>query len=107
LPALPVTYLFSRTCPSHEEGLALLREAAARAGRDVDVTALEVLDDAQARELDFVGSPTYLVGGRDVAEREEDLPRVAEACRVYALPGGRLGPLPALDDLVAALRRAP
>ncbi len=106
MPALPVTYLFSRTCPSHEEGLALLREAAARAGRDLDVTVREVLDDAQARELDFVGSPTYLVAGRDLAEREEDLPRVADACRVYALPGGRFGPLPALEALIEALRRA-
>jgi hypothetical protein len=30
----------------------------------------------------------------------------ADACRAYARPGGRIGPLPHLDDLAAALREA-
>jgi hypothetical protein len=99
-----VTYLFNRSCPSHEEGLQLLRAAAARAGRQLELTVHEVADDAEAERLGFPGSPTYLVAGRDVAEPHADAAYAAEACRVYRLPGGRFGPLPHLDDLVHALQ---
>jgi hypothetical protein len=103
---LAVTYLFNRTCPSHEEGLRLLHEAAARAGREVDVTVREVTEDEEAVRLGFPGSPTYLVEGRDVAPVVEGAPYAAEACRVYRLPGGRFGPLPHIDDLVRGLTGA-
>jgi hypothetical protein len=102
-----VTYLYNHTCPSHEEGLALLRRAAERAGVSLDLEVREVVDDDQAERLRFPGSPTYLVAGRDVAAPPEGVPFAAEACRAYRLPGGRVGPLPALDDLVAALAASP
>jgi hypothetical protein len=103
---LSVTYLYNHTCPSHEEGLALLRRAGERAGVALDVEVREVVDDAEAERLRFPGSPTYVVGGRDVAPLPEGVPFAAEACRAYRLPGGRVGPLPDLDDLVAALAAA-
>lgn len=103
---LAVTYLFNRSCPSHEAGLRLLQTAAAEAGREVEVTVHEVADDAEAERLGFPGTPTYLIAGRDVARPHEDAAYTAEACRVYRLPGGRFGPLPHLDDLVHALQEA-
>ena len=106
-PRLAVSYQFSLTCPSHEEGLALLHAAATRAGLGVDVTEVEVLDDAQAERLAFAGSPTYL------AEEGDLLPDAGPAhafqhdiCRLYHRAGGRVGPLPDLDDLAGALRAA-
>ncbi len=102
-----MTYLFSRACPSHEEGLDLLRAAAGRAGVDLDLTEVEVLTDAQAQEARFPGSPTYLVAGRDpFAPAEPEHAFVFDACRAYARPGGRVGPLPHIDDLAAALGAA-
>jgi hypothetical protein len=102
-----VTYLFSRACPSHEEGLDLLREAARASGVGLDVEVVEVVGDEQARRLAFPGSPTYLAAGVDLFERE-DLGHApsADACRAYARPGGRVGPLPHRDDLAAALAGA-
>ena len=58
---VPVTYLFTRWCPSHEEGLALLRRAAEDAGVDLDLEAVEIRSDAEAEAHRFAGSPTYLV----------------------------------------------
>lgn len=102
-----VTYLFSRSCPSHEEGLALLRDAASAAGVVVDVEPLEITTDAEARERGFTGSPTYLLDGRDPFPGEGPAHAPAhDACRAYARPGGRIGPLPHHDDLVAAVRAA-
>jgi hypothetical protein len=102
-----VTYQFSRSCPSHEEGLDLLREAARASGVELEVEAVEVGTDEQAGRLGFAGSPTYLLAGRDPFPREEDgaLP-TPDTCRVYDRPGGRVGPLPHIDDLAAALREA-
>lgn len=104
---IAVTYLFSRSCPSHEEGLALLREAAREAGVALDLDAVEVASDEQAARRGFVGSPTYLIGGRDPfpVDGPPHTPS-HDACRAYARPGGRVGPLPHHDDLVAAVRAA-
>lgn len=104
---LAVTYLFSRECPSHEEGLALLGAAATDAGVEIAVTPVEVTDDAQAERLGFTGSPTYLAGGADLLP--DDTPAHAyrfDACRLYHRSGGRAGPLPDHDDLASALRDA-
>lgn len=104
---IAATYLFSRACPSHEEGLALLRAAAGEAGVALDVERVEVTTDDAARELGFTGSPTYLLEGRDPfpAEGPPHAPAY-DACRAYARPGGRIGPLPHHDDLVAAVLAA-
>jgi hypothetical protein len=102
-----VTYLFSRECPSHDEGLDLLRDAAATAGVDLRVEAVEVEDDAQAERLRFPGSPTYLVGGDDPFTPEEPPHAYRwDACRAYRTADGRIGPLPAREALEAALLEA-
>jgi hypothetical protein len=68
---------------------------------------VEVLDDEDAARLGFPGSPTYLSTGRDLFPRgDHGAAAVVDACRAYARPGGRIGPLPHLDDLAAALREA-
>jgi hypothetical protein len=104
---LPVTYLFSRACPSHEEGLQVLREAARAGGVEVDVEVVEVVSDDDAARLGFPGSPTYLAAGNDLFPREDrGHAPTADACRAYARPGGRIGPLPHPDDVAAALRAA-
>lgn len=105
--AVTVTYLFSRECPSHDEGLDLLRAAAATAGVDLRVDAVEVRDDAQAERLRFPGSPTYRVGGDDPFAPEEPAHAFRwDACRAYRAPDGRIGPLPAREALEAALLEA-
>lgn len=102
---LAVSFLFSRACPSHEEGLALLRDAARDAGVTLDLTVVEVLSDEQAVALRFPGSPTYIVGAEDpFAPAAPEHAFAFDACRAYGRPGGRIGPLPHHDDLVAALR---
>lgn len=106
LPRVPVDYLFNRTCPSHEEGRRLLGEAAVAADVAIDVRPHEVRTDAEAERLGFFGSPAFIVAGADIAAPPEGVPARAEACRAYRRPDGQFGPLPALDDLAAALRRA-
>ena len=101
-----MTYLFNRECPSHEAGRELLADASQASGVPVEVTVVEVVDDAQAIELGFPGSPTFLLAGSDPFPPPQGVAVIAEACRAYARADGRMGPLPSLDDLVAALKHA-
>ena len=98
-----VDYLFCRTCPSHEEGLQRLRDAADAAEVELDVRVVEVRDDDEAERLGFPGSPTYIINGRDLVEPAESTAPRADVCRAYELAGGRIGPLPHRDTLTEAL----
>ena len=101
---MAVTYLFSRECPSYDEGLRLLEDAALSAGVSLDLQTVEVLTDEQAERLSYLGSPTYRIAGDDPFAPEE--PGHAfqfDACRAYRGPGWRIGPLPPRDALASAL----
>ncbi|HWH15640.1 MAG TPA: hypothetical protein VNT51_12920 [Miltoncostaeaceae bacterium] len=106
MAAVPVTYLWNRSCPSHAEGLELLRRVAESAGVELALTTREVTSDQEAAALRFPGSPTYLVAGRDIAPPPAGVPFAADGCRAYTRPGGRIGPLPDAATLTAALTAA-
>ena len=105
-PPVEVVYLFSRECPSHEEGRELIDAASRASGVPVTVRPVEVTTDAQAQELRFPGSPTYLVDGDDLAVPDPLVPHRMDVCRAYELPDGRIGPLPAMTQLATALSEA-
>lgn len=107
MPAtIRVDYLFSRACPSHEEGLERLRDAGVAAGVQLDIRVIEIRDDREAADRAFPGSPTYLINGRDLVDPDPVATPSADACRAYEAPGGRIGPLPHRDTLAAALSAA-
>jgi hypothetical protein len=91
-------------CPTHGEAADLLRATLDDLGRgDVRVVAREVRTRDEAKDLGFVGSPTFSVGRRDLFPSEA---APALTCRVYARPDGRVSPLPDATDLAARLREA-
>ena len=90
-------------CPSHPEALALLRSVLAERGIDVEVELHEVRSDGEAVELEFPGSPTIRVDGRDIDPRGAKS-RPALNCRIYHLPDGRVSPVPSREQLEEALR---
>jgi hypothetical protein len=100
-----VELLWWEGCPSTETALRELRQALATAGLDAaEVQLREIRTDAEAGEAEFVGSPTILVDGEDVAPPGGE--PVGLTCRVYHRRDGRVSPTPDPDDLLAALRRA-
>lgn len=106
MSAITVRYLYNTSCPGHEEGLALLRAAALEVGGEMVFEEQEITDDAEAEQLGFYGSPTYLIEGRDPFAPPEGVPRRAEACRAYTTSDGAISPLPDLEQLIAALAEA-
>ena len=60
---------------------------------EAKISVVEVETDEQAQDLEFVGSPTILVEGRDISPHLE-YPNYALTCRTYQLEDGRISPLP-------------
>ncbi|ROR91855.1 DF family (seleno)protein [Nocardioides aurantiacus] len=67
------------------------------------ISTTVVDSDEQARDIDFVGSPTFLINGQDPFADPEAT--VGLACRMYRTPHGIDG-LPPLSSLREAIRRA-
>jgi hypothetical protein len=98
-----VELLWWEGCPSTEKALAELREAMRELGLGDEVRMREIATDAQAEQTGFLGSPTILVDGQDVAPAGGE---VGLSCRVYRRSDGRISPTPDPEQLRAALRRA-
>jgi predicted Zn-dependent protease len=93
-------------CPSTDEAQAELEQAVRDVGlSDTRVRRSEIATDEEAKERGFVGSPTILVDGVDVASPEPD-EAVGLTCRVYRRRDGRIAPTPDPDDVREALKRA-
>jgi len=101
-----VELLWWQGCPSTDRALAQLREALRDAGlSDVQVQLREIKTDDDAASAGFVGSPTILVDGVDVAPPAAEEP-AALKCRGYRRRDGAVSPTPDPEDLREALRRA-
>ncbi len=88
-----VELLWCRGCPSTERALGQLRQVMEETGLDPDrVEVREVESEAQAREEDFVGSPTILIDGREMQSPGDEPPGLT--CRVYRMRDGRYSPTP-------------
>jgi hypothetical protein len=104
-----ITYLWWAECPSHEEGYALLREALSAEGLDAEIVAIEIASEEDAQRHQFIGSPTFQVGGHDLDP--QPMPTGAAnpyalTCRAYRREDGRIVPLPTVAWLRQALRGA-
>jgi hypothetical protein len=101
-----VELLWWAGCPSTDRAEAELEQAIHELGLSgVRVRRTEIASEEEARARGFVGSPTILVDGADVASPGPQEP-VALACRVYHRRDGRISPTPDPDDTRGALRRA-
>lgn len=99
---MQITFQYFEDCPSHEDGLARLKEVLAEEGIDTEIEIIRVETDAQAQALRFTGSPTILVNGEDIVPISQDA-YYNLTCRVYWLEDGRASPLPSKDMIRQAL----
>ena len=99
---MKVELLYWRGCPSYPEAQRQLEALLAGRGVEIEIELREVRTDDEAVALRFPGSPTIRIDGRDVdpagAGSQPSL-----TCRIYHLPDGRISPIPAREQLEAAL----
>jgi len=103
LMSINVSLLYFEGCPNWHEAADRLRQALDTTGHvDTTIKYVQVSTPEEAERMQFRGSPTVLVNGRDPFE-EPDM-AVGLACRLYRTEdGGRAGP-PTLEQLINALR---
>ncbi len=98
-----IDFLYFEECPAHERALERLRKVMAEEGVEAEVSVVEVRTEEQARDLEFAGSPTILIEGRDISPHLE-LPNYALTCRTYRLEDGRISPLPSEEMIRRTIR---
>lgn len=91
---MKVEVLYVAGCPSHLAAVTLVKDVLDAQGVTAEITEVLVSDEQTAGELNFVGSPTIRIDGRDVAE-----PSLTEgfalSCRLY--PGSFRTGLPPIE----------
>ena len=100
-----VHFLYYEDCPSHEQALQRLQAVMAEEGLGVNIDVIRVDSQAQAQQLNFPGSPTIRIDGKDIDPAPQDT-QPSLSCRAYQLEDGRISPLPSPDMIRAALRVA-
>lgn len=99
-----VEVLYFDGCPNHEELLPRLHRLLADHTIAADLVTTRVDSDDDANRLQFSGSPTVRVNGRDVDPIAADHANYGLQCRLYRAPDGAVGGAPTdamiLDALV-------
>jgi hypothetical protein len=95
-----VDILYFEGCPNHQPTVELVRQSIDECGVSAQLEEVEVRDDAHARRLRFLGSPTVRIDGVDVEPDAEARRDYAIGCRMYGETG-----IPPRDLVVAALTR--
>jgi hypothetical protein len=98
-----IEILYFDGCPNIRETLERVRDVVRRLDVEADIETTEVETDEQARELDFRGSPSVRVEGRDIEPNVEGRTTVGRGCRVYTTPEGTRG-VPPAEMIKDALR---
>jgi hypothetical protein len=88
-------------CPHWRSAYDLLVRALAAEGLEAEPRQERVDAEEDAQRLDFVGSPTILIGGRDPFRGIDDSPSLS--CRIFQTPEG-LAATPTFEQLREALR---
>ncbi len=100
-----VEFFYSIDCPSHLAALEQLRRLMRKHKLDpVTMCQRLILNQQEAEQEGFTGSPTIRINGVDVSSPGDALP--STACRVYVHGNGRFDPLPEDETIDRALRQA-
>lgn len=103
---MQIEVLYFEGCPTHRETVELVRETVDRLELDAetaDIAEINVETEEQARQMEFIGSPTVRVDGEDIEPGAHEDTTAGRRCRVYATADGLSGTPPAAM-LEAALR---
>jgi hypothetical protein len=95
-----IEVLYVLGCPNFQPALERITKVLASEALRADIEKVPVNSDAEAKALNFPGSPTIRINGNDVESDKATAP--ALACRLYANSGG----VPSEEILRMALVRA-
>lgn len=100
-----VEVFYFEGCPNHVPAVERMRELLREESVSAEIVETEVLDQAKAKEVRFLGSPTIKINGLDVEPAARSSRAYAIACRTYHV-GNHLEGLPSKEAIRAAIREA-
>lgn len=95
-----VEILYFEGCPNHRPAVERVQEVIREERIQAELAEVEVRDEAAARKIGFLGSPTIRVNGLDIEHTARGSKPFGMACRTYA------GGLPSRELIRTALREA-
>lgn len=101
---MKVEVLYVRDCPSRRAAVELVKGILASKRLAAEVQEILVTDHSMAVRLQFPGSPTIRINGRDVAGESPVAPAFSLTCRLYA--GSQRPGLPSADLVRRAVAEA-
>src|SRR5919198_1336109 len=78
-------------CPNHEGARELVERVSRDLGVEPELRLVNVADEAAARQLRFLGSPTIRVAGEDVDPHVGERDEYVLSCRIYRTESGLAG----------------
>lgn len=101
---MKVEILYVPDCPNFSLAVARVQEALAAANIQAEIREVVVRDNLDALRLNFPGSPTIRVNGRDVEPSASGEQDVGLQCRLYS--GTQNPGAPDQESIVGAIREA-
>ena len=102
---MDIEILYFEGCPNHEPALQRVQELLKEEGLSAEISQIQVSDQATARKIGFLGSPSVRVNGLDVEPTARTTHEYGMMCRTYVSEVGREG-LPSREVIRRALREA-
>jgi len=102
---MKIEILYFDGCPNHKPAVEALREVLREEGVSAEIVEVNVRDAMMAREIKFLGSPSFRVNGLDVEPEMRAARDYGMMCRTYAVEGRREG-LPSREMLRKAVSEA-
>jgi hypothetical protein len=90
-----IEILYLEGCPNHHPAVALVSDILRQETVSAELVEIEVKDSATAQQVEFLGSPSIRINGRDVEPAARSSRAFGFGCRTYLDEGGRAGVPPA------------
>jgi Domain of unknown function (DUF2703) len=85
---ITVDILYNEACGHYPKTIQYVKNILAEEGIDAVVNEVNVDTEEQAKQLNFVGSPTIRINGEDIeSEAEQRQGHIRGSCRVYNYKG--------------------
>ncbi len=102
---MKVEVLYFEGCPNHQPAVKRVKELLKEMGQKSEVVEVNVPDEATARRVGFLGSPTIRINGLDIEPAARSSTQFGMLCRTYS-EGGRREGMPSRELIRQALKTA-
>jgi hypothetical protein len=88
---MKIEILYLAGCPNHRPAVTRVADILRQETVSADLVEIEVKDAATAQQVEFLGSPSIRIDGRDVEVSARSSPAFGFGCRIYLDEGERAG----------------